>query len=187
VSLRRFISTWLPIAVVATGLAGLVYVVAQQDLRMGANDLPTQMAEDAAAALGRGGSPEAVVGSDTVDIDASLSPFVSVFDAEGALLASSARLDGKTPTPPIGVLAAAGAAGINKVTWQPRPGVRVASVAVAVPGGSGDIVFAGRSLRETEAHVDQLGRLVGLGWLATMIATGIATAFGVRVRPTHES
>jgi hypothetical protein len=179
VSLRRIVSVWLPFAVAATGLAGLIYVTSQQALRMGANDLPTQIAEDAAAELGLGAAPSSIVGSATVDISASLRPFVAVFAADGALLASSARLDDMTPSPPQGVLAAARAAGMNRVTWQPAPGVRMASVAVALPDGR--VVVSGHSLRETEAHIAQSGTLTGLGWLATLLATLVATALGVRM------
>jgi hypothetical protein len=179
VSLRRIVSAWLPLAVAATGLAGLVYATAQQTLRMGANDLPTQIAEDAAAALMRGAPPASVLGSATVDISASLSPFVAVFAADGVLVASTARLDDTTPVPPQGVLAAARSVGTNRVTWQPGPGVRMASVAVALPDGR--VVVAGRSLRETEEHIAQMGTLTGLGWFATLLATLVATALCVRM------
>ena len=37
---------WVPLAVVTTGLVGLVYMAVQQDLRMGANDVPAQIAQD---------------------------------------------------------------------------------------------------------------------------------------------
>lgn len=179
---RRLIAAWLPFAIVITALSGLVYVVAQQSYRMGANDIPTQVGEDAAAAMGKGLSPAAVVGSGTVDIAASLSPFVGVFDGDGVLVASSARLDGRTPVPPKGVLAAARTGGVNKVTWQPKPGVRIASVAVLAPGDGGNVVFAGQSLREAETHIGQLGQLVGLGALATLIASLAAVALGERLR-----
>jgi hypothetical protein len=102
-----------------------------------------------------------------------------VFAADGALLASSARLDGATPSPPRGVLAAARSAGTNRVTWQPAPGVRMASVAVALPDGR--VVVAGHSLRETEEHIAQVGTLTGLCWLATLLATLVAAALGMRM------
>jgi hypothetical protein len=155
VSLRRVIVTWLPLAVAITALSGLVYVVVQQSYRMSANDLPTGVAVDAAAAIGLGLSPATVVGSDTVDIATSL-------------------------VPPAGVLAAARSGGTNKITWQPRSGVRMASVAVRVPGGNGSVVFAGQSLREAEAHIGQLGMLVASGWLAALGASLAASALGTR-------
>jgi hypothetical protein len=179
-SVKRFLAAWLPLAIVVSALCATIYVVAQQSYRMGANDLPAQLAEDAAAAMGRGASVAAVVGSETVDIATSSAPFVAVFDGAGVLVDSSARLDGAAPSPPKGVLATARANGVNKVTWQPKTGMRMATVTVAVPGDGGNTVMAGRSLRETEAHVDQLGQLVALGWLGTLALSLAAVFAGMR-------
>src|SRR5450759_5247636 len=77
---RVAFATFLPLAVLATLLAGLVYGVAQQGLRSGANDPQLRLAEDAARALDAGGDPSAVVGQGMVDVAASLAPFVVVYD-----------------------------------------------------------------------------------------------------------
>jgi hypothetical protein len=175
-SAKRVLAAWLPLAAVATALCCTLYVVVQQSYRMGANDLPSQLAEDAAAAMGRGESVAAVVGSATVDIGASLAPFVAVFDGDGVLVESSARLAGTTPAPPKGVLAEARAKGRNAVTWQPASGVRLATVTVLAPGDGGNTVMAGHSLRATEEHIDQLALLVTLGWAATLAGTLAAVA-----------
>jgi hypothetical protein len=49
--IRRSFAIFLPLAVLATCLAGLIYAVIQEDLRTGANDPQQQLAEDAAAQL----------------------------------------------------------------------------------------------------------------------------------------
>jgi hypothetical protein len=185
-SIRRLLSAWLPIAIVATAMCGILYVVAQQSYRMGANDVPKQVAEDAAAAAGRGAPPAGVVGSATVDLAKSLAPFVAVFNTAGELVASSARLDGATPAPPAGVLAAARVSGLNAVTWQPKAGVRMATVTVVVPSGEGFTVMAGHSLREAEAHIEQLGQLVGFGWLVALVASFAAVFVGIRLAGTAQ-
>jgi hypothetical protein len=166
----------VPTAVAVTLLSGVIYAVVQQDYRQSANDPQLQMAEDAAARLSVGASSQEVMGhAISVDIGASLAPYLIVFDASGHPLASSAMLDGKTPVPPIGVLEAATANGRNTITWQPRDGVRSA-IAVypwSYAGQSGTVV-AGRSLREVERREDRLLLMVGAGWIGTLIAAAVA-------------
>jgi hypothetical protein len=58
---RRMVLAFVPLAVLATCLAGLIYVVVQQDLRTGANDPQRQLAEDAATKLNAGVAPSAIV------------------------------------------------------------------------------------------------------------------------------
>ena len=169
---------WLPGVVVATILVGLVYAAAQQTLRQGANDPQIQLAEDTAAALAGGAAARSLVPPQTVDIGRSLAPFLIVFDRDGQVAASSAVLDGATPALPPGVLDATRQRGENRLTWQPRPGVRIASVVTAVNGGAGGYVLAGRSLREVESRIDEVGLLVALAWLALVGAT-LAVAVAV--------
>jgi hypothetical protein len=63
--------------------------------------------------------------------------------------------------------------GENRVTWQPEPGVRIAAVVASYSGTQSGFVMAGRSLRETERRVDQLGELIGAAWLAGMVAVTV--------------
>jgi hypothetical protein len=121
---RRAIAIFLPSAVLATALCGLVYSVIQQDLRTGANDPQEQLALDAAARLDGGTTPHDVVGSQSIDLASSLAPFLVVYDPHGSVPATDAQLDGHPPMLPVGVLEAATANGRNAVTWQPGSDVR---------------------------------------------------------------
>lgn len=168
---RRAALAFLPLAVLATGLAGTIYVVAQQSLRLGANAPQVQLAEDAARRLDAGAAPTQVTGPETVDVGSSLAPFVVVYDQTGSAVASSGQLDGAMPTPPKGVLDAAEVGAPNRVTWQPRQGLRIATVAVRWSGGT---VMAGRSLREEERLDSQAFLLVAAGWAATLVALAVA-------------
>ncbi len=185
--LRRALLVFLPLAVLATGLAGTVYAVAQQGLRGGADSPQLQLAEDAARALDAGAAPETVTGPVSVDVANSLAPFVVVFDAQHQALAWSGQLDGARPAPPAGVLDHAVATGVpNRVTWQPRPGVRIATVTVAWRGGT---VMAGRSLHEVERLEDQALLLVVAGLAATLVGVAAASVVAAllvegRARPT---
>lgn len=172
---------WVPLAVAVTGLVLLVHLAVQQDLRMGGNDLPAQIAQDTAASIAKGSEPWTVTGRDDIDIAASLSTWTLVFDDSGTLVAGTPALDGKRAVPPTGVFTVAKTSGEDRVTWQPRPGVRQALVAVRIAGGRG-VVMAGRSLRETEAHIDQQARIAIAAWAAIMAATLVAALLFVPQR-----
>jgi hypothetical protein len=178
--LRLAILLFLPLAVVATGLAGLVYLVAQQEGRWLANEPQVQLAEDAAARLDAGGSPSDQIGRVPVDIARSLAPFVVVYGTSGNILATDGTLDGGPPAVPPDILANARATGRDAVTWQPRAGVRIATVTVPWSGGS---VLAGRSLRLVEEHASALELIVAAAWLATLAALAIAAGVAARLWP----
>lgn len=173
--LKRTLKQWLPLAVAILGLGGLIYLVEQQALRLGANEPQIALARDAAQALAGGAAPAAVLPDAQVDIAASLSPFVTVFDAAGRALATSGRLADQPPALPAGVLGYVRQHGEDRVTWQPEPGVRVAAVVLRSSGPQPGFVLAGRSLREVEARVDQLGQLVALALAVTLAATLVMT------------
>ncbi len=167
--LLRSLLAWLPFAVVITFAAGVAYGLDQQNLRSAANDPQIQLAEDAAARLDAGAAVSSVVptSSAPVDIARSLAPFVIVYDAGDKALASSGTLDGAVPVPPQGVSASARVAE-DRVTWQPRSGVRIAAVVVAFNGGT---VLAGRSLRVVEQRADDALAVTAVLWLGALVLT----------------
>ena len=79
--------------------------------------------------------------------------------------------------------------GQDRITWQPRTGVRQAIVAVYFHGRKTGYVVAGRSLREVEKRVDDLGLIVAAAWLVTLLATLAATLvlqwLVARLAPRH--
>ena len=96
----------------------------------------------------------------------SLAPFVIVYDRQGQVLASSGQLSGQIPTLPSGILTGTILGTERKITWQPQPGVRIASVVVAAPQG---YVLSGRSLREVEGRTSDLERFVAVAWALTIV------------------
>jgi hypothetical protein len=106
-----------------------------------------------------------------VALERGLRPFVIVYDAAGHPLGGSGTLAGALPSPPAGVLAVAREAGINRVTWQPQRGVRIASVLCRVDDRSGRVVLAGRSLREVEERESRLMLMATLAWAALLVAS----------------
>lgn len=183
--LRRAAAIFLPLAVLATAICGLAYAETQQVLRSGANDPQFQLAEDGAARLDAGADGATVADSSrTIDLAASLAPFVIVFDTNGQVLASNATLDGGSPAPPRGVLAAARPGSPNAVTWQPRDGVRIAAVVVAWKGGT---VLAGRSLRLVEQREANAELIAGAAWLAMLAALAAASTLAAWLWPRREA
>jgi hypothetical protein len=161
--------------VVVTLVALMGYVIAQQALRQGANYPQVQMAQDATFRLAAGGDFH-MAGDDLVDPSRSLAPFLIVFDASGHPISSSAALNGKTPVPPPGVFSYARDHREDRVSWQPRPGVRIAAVIMPFGGQHPGFVLAGRSLSEVEASEQKIWYLTIVGWITLLFALGIGTA-----------
>ena len=180
--IRRALAIFLPVAVFATLCCGFVYTAVQQDLRMGANDPQLQLAEDAAHALDGGAPASTLVGSAKVDVAVSLASFIVIYDLSGHVLATDGQLDGHDPVPPLGVLDAARQDPPNAVTWEPRAGVRIASVTVPWHGGT---VLAGRSLREVERQEDNILLVAAAAWLLMLGVLAVTALFAAWLWPRH--
>lgn len=156
-------------AVIISLLCATAYLGGQQVLRQSANDPQVQLSEDAARSLAF--STPAING--VVDIAASLAPYTILYSPDGQPIAGNGYLDGMLPKIPAGVFNAAAKQGQNRLTWQPRAGIRQAIVVTAAPNSKGFAV-AGRSLRETEQRIDRLGDLAAIGWLLSLVVLGIS-------------
>jgi len=163
---RRILARWVQLAALATALSLMVYLAVQQAGRQSANDPQLQIARDASAALVDGTPAAAITSEPPVEIARSLAPWITVTDDQGKIIASTARLHGIVRTVPSGVFDHTRASGETRVTWQPEPGVRMATV--VVHNRNGGFIVSGRSLRESEERTAAYGRLILLGWLATL-------------------
>jgi hypothetical protein len=168
--IRRILLRWLQLGGLASACCLLVWVAAQQVWRQDANDPQIQMARDAAARLASGQAVDTVVPMTTVDAAQSLAPFLTVLDDKGSIVASSGRVRGAIKAVPSGVLDHVRESGEEGVSWQPEPGVRIATVIVRYPSG---FVLAGRSLLETERRRDRMGELIALAWLGILIGVAV--------------
>ncbi len=149
-----------------TFVAGTGYLISQQVLRMSASDPQIQLSEDGAQRLSAGEIAAEIIPQRKVDMSSSLAPFVIVYDDSGKPIASSADLNGLIPSPPHGVFDFVRANRQETVTWQPRPGVRIASVVTRCANG---FVVAGRNMREIEAREFRVLKLAAAGWLAVNV------------------
>ncbi len=166
--IKNILKNWLIVALVATMFCGLAYITVQQALRQGANDPQIQMAEDIASALENGRTTGSLMPSYQVDLKNSLGTFVILFDDRGNQTASSGVLNGQSPNLPGGVLDYVQQHGEDRITWQPEPGVRIATVVIDHNGANPGFVLVGRSMREVEKRIDQIGLLCGITWIATL-------------------
>jgi len=169
---------WLPLVAVLTAVFAFIHLSVQQDMRSGLNDPQIQMAEDAVGALANNQSVDSILpaGSPRVDIAKSLAPYLIVYDSSGRPVASGAVFNDQVPIPPAGVFDYTRQHNEDRVSWQPAPGVRSAAVIVAVQGGQGGFVLAGRSMREVEIRESQLTNMAMVGWIASLVGTLVIVA-----------
>jgi hypothetical protein len=164
----NILKSWLPLAVAVTLICGIIYVALQQNYRLNLYYPQVQIAQDSAKLLESGRSVQMVVQSEKVNISESLATFSTVYNAKREIVASSAELDGATPTVPSGVFDYADKHGEDRITWQPKEGVRIATIVEKYKDG---YVLSGRNMREGEMLIEHLGRNMLIGWAITMIAT----------------
>ena len=172
---KSIFKAWLPFAVTISAFCLLVYAAVQQAYRQSADDPQIQMANDAVTALSSGHSADLLVPAAKVSVADSLSPFLIIYDNTGHEVASSAVLDGETPVLPEGVLDSTKQLGENRISWQPRQGVRIATVIVSYKDG---FVLAGRNMREVEQREAQVSMFAGMTWILAMFGTLAVIIFG---------
>jgi hypothetical protein len=182
----QIIRSWLPLATGITLVFFAIYGAVQQNYRSSADDPQVQIARDTANSLAQQANPLNLIPPTPVDIADSLATFTMLYDVQDHLLGTNALLDDQAPEVPNGVIDTARENGENRVSWQPKPGVRSAIVAVASPGPDGGVVIVGRSLREVEKREQNLGVSLMVGWAVTLLATLGVTAlialFPLRLR-----
>jgi hypothetical protein len=148
--------------------------VFQQMLRRGADQPQLQMAERYTSELTSGKKPEEVIPPDHVDLEQSLEPFAIFYNDQGAPVSSTGYLNVAIPAPPRGVFDFVRTNGSEKVTWQPQPGVRIASIVRRADGANPGFVLTGRSLRVVEEQEAAFWRMTFTAWfiLVGLLAGG---------------
>ena len=162
---------WIVIIFLVTFTCLLTYVVTQQVIRLGANELPVQFATETSTRLENGQSVKDAIPDETIDISKSLGTFVMIFDKDKNLIATSAMMGNVKPDYAKGVLDYVDKRGEDRVTWQPQVGLRFATVATKIRD---KYIVAGRSLQEPEKLIGTIGNIAFLAWLACVIFSSIA-------------
>jgi len=165
---------WFVGALVLTIALAAVYLTAQQLDRQSADEQPQRLASQLASL---DEIPDAAA-ADRVDLASSQALFYVVYDASGTPVSGTGYLDGELAQVPAGVISTAADQGSNGVTWQPREGLRFATVELT----SGDgVVMAGQSLEPSETRTQNLGTLLLLGWVGAMVLLTIGAIVHVRI------
>ncbi len=163
--IKTTLPSFLPIALAVTLTFLTFYVAIQQNYRMNANDPQIQLAEDISSQLANGAPYQYFMPNVKIDISKSLGTFLIIYDNNGKLLGSSMVLNGKQPNIPTGVFSNTKNKGETRFTWQPEKNVRSAVVVVHYKNG---FVIVGKSLKEVEIRIDNLTKIVFLGWIFTL-------------------
>jgi hypothetical protein len=158
---------WLALVGVATLVLGASYAMVQQSTRLSADDLPLTSAQVAKQELESGSNASDVVPSLKTDLKQDSSVFVIVTDNAKHILASSAKLNGKTPLPPNGVFSYTNANGTDHFTWEPEKNVRIATRVIKYGQQPDDgFIITGQSLKPYEERIGTYTALAGAAWLA---------------------
>jgi len=99
-----------------------------------------------------------------------------MYDKQYQPIRSSGFLDGKFPQLPAGVFEYVKAHGEERITWQPRKGIRMAMVVLEAAYPAAGFIALGRSLNEIESREAQLSTMVLMCWL---VAMGLITVAGL--------
>jgi hypothetical protein len=170
---KKMFTIWVIILFLATFTSSLVYLVAQQTIRLGANAEPMRLATDIRNKLQSGQNAETIFADGKSDAIISLNSFAMVFDSKMNLVATSGTLRGDLPVYPSGVFDRVQPGVEARVTWQPEPSQRFATVAVKYDGG---YVVGAQSLKEPEKLIEFIGDLVVLAWLVCAGFSGAVLA-----------
>lgn len=160
---------WIVGALVTTIAIAAVYGAVQQSGRSSADDAPQALISQLASVVGR--DTPGTMPSPRVDVAESRMPFYVVYDTDGRTVAGDGYLDGHRARIPDGVLRSTVANGSDRVTWEPRPGLRFALTTVRQ---GQTVIAAGQSLEPFEQRTDRIGVLLLVGWLIalTLLACG---------------
>lgn len=161
------ISGWLAAAVIVTIVFGTVYLTLQHIGREAVNAAP------AAAAAAQIQQTDSYPAGPRLELTKDSGTFVIVYGEDNTPVFTTVTLHGEAPNLPVGVLDTTRTAGVDAVTWQPEPALRMAVVTRQV---SGKVVVAGQSLTPFE-NTDKSAQLIlTAGWLASMLVLGAGYA-----------
>lgn len=149
-------------ALLLTIISLLIYVSVQQSYRTAANDPQIAIATEINSRLTKGESLQKFF-EDTIDIQNSLLPFITIYDSAKRPVRSSGKLSGEFLKIPSGVFN-----NINKGVWksittQPQKDVRLAMVILRTVNDQ--YITVGRSLLEVEKRETALIKMISIAWI----------------------
>lgn len=163
---RLIFLSWVTIALLLTGLIGLVFAGYQHAVRSMANDPQIELAEEVTKAINNGAPIESILSQgSSMDMRDGLAPFAMIFDKDRKLVGSTAKLGDNTPEPPQGTFEFAKEQGRNMFTWSPEEDVRVAAVVLPAKDS---YVLIGKNLREVDLRTKEFSYMALGAWMALL-------------------
>lgn len=170
--LPKIVLAWLPFAGLVIIMSVTGFAIVQQSMRLSANEPQIQIAEAIINAIGQGQDPKELFPGTTVDMTKSLESFAIIYDTDGKVLSNSITLDGSVPDLPKEALSEAKKHGDNRITWEPKKGVR--NALIIKPFESQEIsgfVAIGRSLSEVDNRIKTIGYITLLGMVLSLFVS----------------
>jgi hypothetical protein len=166
---NSLVRSWLAIVGTATLILGGAYAMVQQSTRLSADDLPLTTAQVAKQELQNNSDAKDVVPTLKTNLRTDASLFTIITDNSEHVIASSANLDGQTPLPPRGVFSFTSVHGTDHFTWEPSPGVRLATRVTKYGASPNDgFIITGQSLKPFEDRISIYTWIALAAWLATI-------------------
>ena len=164
--MKKYLKLFYVLFIIST-VFGTLYVLVLQQNRLQANDIPTNVANEAANVLGSiTNIPENQIAR--LNVLETTNPFFMVYDLKGNPIAGSGYIDGKLAELPAGVIKHATPGKNHAVTWAPTENMRFATVTVA---SNKFYVTAGQSLANVERRADTLRKWWFLGYAISIGVT----------------
>ena len=173
--LKGSFKKWLPLGFSITAIFLFGYVALEQSMRMSANDTQAEIARNVEQSLTEGTPYKLFSSTHPVVIGESLTPYVVLYDMDRKPLSGNGMLGGNYPAPPKGTFDYLLTHHEDRFTWEPRPGMREAVVALFHDGKNPAYIIVGKSLLEVDKHIDQLSRLTLVLWLGTIFGSFVLT------------
>lgn len=187
--MKALLKAWLPVAVTATLLIGLMYGLLQQAIRLSYNWPQINLANEASYQLMHGISVSTLAKKYTLGtpINSTDSLFINFYDEKGSPLAGDGLLNNQIPSPPIGFLENSDASpSYHSQTWAPQSDVRIAAVAQRVVLSDRTLfVVTGRNLDNPEQLTSYLLLISALAWAVTMMISLVCAALSLPRATEH--
>lgn len=178
--LNETLKAWIPLAAAIIILSLTAFSLVQQNYRMSANDPQIDGLESAIEKINEGAQIEAMLPPiGETEISKIHQPFAIAFDETGKVLGSTVNVDGQNPNFPLSALEKTKNGDQSRITWQPKKDAREAVVIAhySQKDGKSGYVVVGRSLKETEARINQALLIAGLGCFVALLVSFLFTWF----------
>jgi hypothetical protein len=175
---KKFLKlAFLPIIVIILTIA-TSFVLIQQNIRLNADEEISTLSDNIISAVEKN---RAVLDNQPQDqlVDPTKSDliFIQAYNDDNSIIFSTLGIDGNNQSKvPQSALDAAKKNNRNNITWSPKKDIRLATVVQRFNGDKPGYIVTGRSLKTSDAKVNNLGKTAAIGALASIAILGLISA-----------